>query len=29
MLDLALIVLFVIAWFILNRYVFPRFGIGT
>jgi hypothetical protein len=29
MLDLALIVLFVIAWFTLNRYLFPRLAIRT
>ena len=29
MLGLALLVVIVIAWFVLNRYVFPRLGIRT
>jgi len=29
MLDLALMVLFVVGWLLLNRYVFPRLGIRT
>ncbi len=29
MLDLALIVLFVLGWLLLNRYLFPKLGIRT
>ena len=29
MLGLGLLVLVVIAWFVVNRYVLPRLGIGT
>lgn len=29
MLDLALVAVVVIAWFVLNRYLLPRLGIQT